>query len=80
MTFVLSVFFFQEITTGQAVDVVADIQWAIQVLTTNPANFDDVMSSLTALPLLAENRIDDIVLDAIVDEIFNNVCYWYLII
>jgi len=62
----------EEITTGQAVDVVADIQWAIQVLTTNPANFDDVMSSLTALPLLAENRIDDIVLDAIVDEIFNN--------
>jgi polyadenylate-binding protein-interacting protein 1 len=62
----------EEITTAPAVDVVADIQWAIQVLTVNPANFDDVMSSLTSLAVLAENLLDNMMLGAVVDEIFNS--------
>jgi len=53
-------------------NALSEVRRAIVQLTSNPAEFDDVMLSLVMM--LTDNLSDSSVVEAIVEDLFNQVC------
>ena len=53
---------------------VSEVRQAITKLTSNPADFDEVMFSLVSL--LNDNLHNNSIIDALVEDIFNQVCLY----
>jgi len=57
---------------NRAVNAVSEVRQAIVKLTSNPADFDEVMFTLESM--LADNLHDKSIVEAIVEDIFVQVC------